>query len=105
MKALSQRTSQREFDTTNLALIDLSDLLWAANGINRPDEGKRTAPSAQNAQDIDVYVFLNSGIYLYNAKEHALDFVLDGDNRNCLAKYFNLLCIDGFGNKTKSWNE
>jgi hypothetical protein len=41
-----------------LNLKDISDLLWAANGINRPESGKRTAPSARNAQDIDVYAVM-----------------------------------------------
>ena len=51
MKALSDRHSDREYATKELSLQDLSDLLWAANGINRPD-GKRTAPSALNKQDM-----------------------------------------------------
>ncbi|MDP4188349.1 MAG: SagB/ThcOx family dehydrogenase [Bacteroidota bacterium] len=85
MKALSLRASDSQFDTAPLKLQDLSDLLWAANGINRPAIGKRTAPSAMNAQDIDIYVFLESGAYLYNAKEHALDLIAEGDNRNLFA--------------------
>jgi len=67
---MSLMASVREFDPTALKLQDLSELLWAANGINRPDEGKRTAPSAMNAQDIDIYVLMESGIYLYDPKEH-----------------------------------
>ena len=58
MKALSERHSTREFASKALNLSDLSDLLWAANGINRSDSGKRTAPSALNKQDVDVYVVL-----------------------------------------------
>ena len=85
MKALSLRASEREFDTTSLKLQDLSDLLWAANGINRPESGKRTAPSAQNAQDIDVYVFMKSGVYLYNPRKQLLESVIDGDYRNIVA--------------------
>jgi hypothetical protein len=54
MKALSERHSTREFASKALSLADLSDLLWAANGINRKDSGKRTAPSAMNKQDVDV---------------------------------------------------
>jgi nitroreductase len=81
MKSLSLRASATKFDTTNLNLQDLSDLLWAADGINRHEIGKRTAPSAMNAQDIDVYLFNNSGIYLYNASKQVLDLVVDGDNR------------------------
>ena len=57
MKALSDRHSDREYDSTDLSKQDLSDLLWAANGINRTD-GKRTAPSALNKQDVDIYVIM-----------------------------------------------
>jgi len=82
MKALSLRASAREFDTTELKLRDLSNLLWAANGVNRPEIGKRTAPSAQNAQDVDIYVFMKSGVYLYNANKHTSELVSEGDHRN-----------------------
>ena len=70
MKALSERQSTREYASKALTLADLSDLLWAANGINRSDAGKRTAPSAMNKQDVDVYVILSEGSYLYDAKNH-----------------------------------
>lgn len=82
MEAMALRASASKFDTSSLKLQDLSNLLWAANGVNRPEEGKRTAPSAMNAQDIDIYVFLESGVYLYNAKRHVLELVLDGDRRD-----------------------
>lgn len=85
MTALSLRASATGFDTTGLNLQDMSDLLWAANGINRPESGKRTAPSARNSQDIDVYVVMKSGAYLYNAKNHSLDFVAGGDHRALVA--------------------
>jgi SagB-type dehydrogenase family enzyme len=85
MKALSLRASAKEFDTTRITLQDLSDLLWASNGMNRPDLGKRTAPSAMNAQDIDVYVCIESGLYLYDAKKHILDLMIDGDYRKLIA--------------------
>jgi SagB-type dehydrogenase family enzyme len=85
MKALSIRASVKEFDTTKINLQDLSDLLWASNGVNRPETGKRTAPSAINAQDIDVYVFMKSGIYLYDAKKHLLELIVGSDYRNLIA--------------------
>ena len=85
MKALSLRASERDFDTSSLRLRDLSDLLWAANGVNRPESGKRTAPSAINAQDIDVYVCMKSGMYLYNANNHLLNLVVSGDYRKLVA--------------------
>lgn len=81
MKALAQRSSQMKFDTLDLKLQDMSDLLWAANGVNRADLGKRTAPSAMNSQDIDVYVVMKKGAYLYDAKKHQLDLVASGDFR------------------------
>jgi len=57
MEALAVRASASQWSTQDLSAQDLSDLLWAANGINRPDNGKKTAPSAMNAQDVDIYVF------------------------------------------------
>jgi SagB-type dehydrogenase family enzyme len=85
MRALSVRASASDFDTTNIGLPDLSDLLWAANGINRPESGKRTAPSAVNAQDIDVYVCMEHGVYLYDAKKHLLNLIINGDYRKLAA--------------------
>ncbi len=84
MKAFSDRQSEREFAPENLKPQDLSDLLWAANGINRAD-GKRTAPSCRNFQDVEVYVVLPDGAYLYDAKAHALNPVAAGDYRNAVA--------------------
>lgn len=85
MKALSERHSTREFAQKALSLADLSDLLWAANGINRKDSGKRTAPSALNKQEVDVYVVLPEGSYLYDAKSHVLNLVAEGDYRDAVA--------------------
>lgn len=85
MKALSERQSTREYASKALSLADLSDLLWAANGINRSDSGKRTASSAMNKQDVDVYVVLPEGTYLYDAKNHELNLVAEGDHRGAVA--------------------
>lgn len=85
MKALSLRMSNKSFNPRPLELQDLSDLIWAANGINRPDESKRTAPTAQNAQDIDLYVFMGQGVYFHNVKDHALELVVKGDHRSIVA--------------------
>lgn len=85
MKALSDRHSTREYAAKSLSLSDLSDLLWAANGVNRKDSGKRTAPSALNKQDVDVYVVLPDGSYLYDAKNHQLNLVSEGDHRAAVA--------------------
>ena len=70
MEAFANRASVREFSSEELSLQDISDLLWAANGINRPTEGKRTAPTAMNSQDVDIYVVMKQGSYLYDAKNH-----------------------------------
>jgi len=72
MEALRQRQSQREFRSDPLEPELLSNLLWAACGVNRPELGGRTAPSAMNAQEVDVYVALPQGLYLYDPKAHAL---------------------------------
>lgn len=84
MKALADRHSSRECDGRELSQSDLADLLWAANGISRAD-GKRTAPSAMNRQDIDVYVVTKDGAYLYDAKEGKLVLVAEGDHRSVVA--------------------
>jgi SagB-type dehydrogenase family enzyme len=81
MQALNERSSHREFSAKELAMDHLSGLLWAACGINRAESGKRTAPSAHNWQDVQVYVFLNSGIYLYKEMNHELELVLDGNHQ------------------------
>jgi len=81
MEALSLRASVREWSDKDLTFQELSDLLWAANGINRPDSKKRTAASAMNAQDVDVYVLMKDGAYLYDAAQHSLILVAAGDHR------------------------
>lgn len=80
MEALSKRQSTDNFKETNLTDQQLSDLLWAANGINR-ENGKRTAPSALNSQDVDIYVALASGVYKYDATNLKLIFVSSADCR------------------------
>ena len=84
MQALSDRHSDREYADKPLSLQDLSDLLWAANGINRPD-GKRTAPSALNRQDIDIYVINAEGAYLYVPQSNSLRPIAKGDYRKAVA--------------------
>ena len=81
MQCLKDRKTDRSFSTKKLPVEVLSNLLWAAAGISRPDSGKRTAPSAQNWQEVDVYVAMAEGLYLYNAKTHSLDPVLKADLR------------------------
>ena len=80
MDALAMRQSVRSFSDRALTDDQLSLLLWAANGINRED-GRRTAPTAMNRQDIQVYVCRADGAFLYNAKEYALQRVSTEDLR------------------------
>jgi nitroreductase len=81
MKALKNRQTSREFEDRKLSDQQLSDLLWAACGINRPESKKRTAPSAMNYQEIDVYVSTAQGLYLYNAEKNILTGILKEDIR------------------------
>jgi hypothetical protein len=81
MQALKDRRTTRAYRTDPLPPQVMSDLLWAAFGINRPESGMRTAPSAWNAQEIDIYVFTTAGVFLYDAKQHSLLPVVAGDWR------------------------
>ncbi len=80
MQVLKARQSGREFSPERLPPQVLSNLLWAAWGINRPD-GRRTAPSASNRQEIEIYAATADGLYLYDAKAHRLQPVLAKDVR------------------------
>ncbi len=79
--ALRLRQSQREFSTEALAPQTLSDLLWSALGVNRPESQGRTTPSALNSQEIDLYVALSEGVYLYNPTNHSLKLLVERDIR------------------------
>ena len=81
MEALKARSTSREFDTRPLEPQVLSDLLWAAFGVNRPESGKRTAPSARNWQETDIYVAMESGLYVYDALKNVLEPVMAEDLR------------------------
>lgn len=72
MEALSNRHSSTKFSKKEIPLQKLSELFWAANGQNRPD-GKRTTPSALNAQIITLYAALPDGIFKYNPASHTLE--------------------------------
>ena len=80
MEALANRKTNRDFTQQELTAQQLSNLLWAANGVNRED-GRRTAPTARNAQQIEIYVLNKEGVYLYMPKEHALQMIVKGDQR------------------------
>jgi SagB-type dehydrogenase family enzyme len=85
MKALRGRCSTKEFSQNPVSMEMLSDLLWAADGVNRPDSGNLTAPSATNSQNIHIYVLLTQGVYLYDVKVHHLVPVLAEDLRSLSA--------------------
>ena len=80
MEALAKRSTSRAFATNELSSRQISSLLWAAFGINRPD-GKRTAPSANDRQETDIYILLKSGAYVYSAVSNKLDLAVAEDIR------------------------
>jgi len=80
-----QRATSRAFDTRELSSRQLSTLLWAAFGVNRPD-GKRTAPSSMNRLETDIYVLLKQGVYRYDARQHRLEPMLGDDLRELSGK-------------------
>jgi hypothetical protein len=85
MQSLAQRHTTRVFADRDLSLQTLSNLLWAAFGVNRPREVMRgmgrTAPSAMNSQDIELDVILPTGVYVYDAEQNLLHPILAGDLR------------------------
>jgi SagB-type dehydrogenase family enzyme len=81
MQALKARHSTREFSSKPLPPQVLANLLWAASGVNRPDTGQRTAPSAHDWREIDVVVTTADGAYRYDPPTHTLKRVVAGDLR------------------------
>lgn len=86
MEAFQNRRSASGFAVQALPAPALLELLWAAWGINRPESGKRTAPSAMNSQEIDIYVLLADGVYVYDAQANQLTRVLEQDLRSKAAR-------------------
>lgn len=82
MQALSERQTIRTFTKDNLTYQQISDLLWAGWGINRMDAKKRTAPSSRNVQEIDIYVALPEGLFIYDALSNTLKQVHNRDIRS-----------------------
>jgi nitroreductase len=80
MEALSKRRTDRNLSDKKLTLQQLSEVLWAADGVNRPD-GKRTAPAAMAKYAVDIYAVLPEGVYLYDVAKHELTLVVKGDYR------------------------
>jgi hypothetical protein len=81
MAALNDRQTNRNIGPEKLSPQMLSNLLWAAWGVNRPASRGRTAPSAVNVQEINLYVFLAEGVYLFDGPSHSLKPVVAGDHR------------------------
>ena len=81
MQTLARRQSARAFDPAPLEPQTLSNLLWAAGGINREKLGGRTTPSAMNSQEVMVYLALPEGLYCYDAPTHALHLISATDVR------------------------
>jgi SagB-type dehydrogenase family enzyme len=86
LQLLLKRESSRAFGSEPLPNTVLSNLLWAAAGVSRPESGKRTAPTANNRQEIDVYAATAKGLYLYDAKANSLKLILAKDIREMTGK-------------------
>jgi SagB-type dehydrogenase family enzyme len=86
MQALKDRRTSREFGTEKLPLQVLSNLLWAAGGVNREDAGKRTAPSAHDWREIDIFVAMSDGLFLYDPSANLLKPILSEDIREMTGK-------------------
>jgi len=111
MQALKERKTGREFSPEKLSPQVLSNLLWAAFGVNRPD-GHRTAPTASNRQEIDIYVTTADGAFLYDAKNNSLQPVTQEDVRAATGKQpfvatapLNLVYVADFARMGKATDE
>ncbi|MCL1888102.1 MAG: nitroreductase family protein [Kiritimatiellaeota bacterium] len=83
MQALNERKSSRAFSEKDISMETLSSLLWAGFGVNRPD-GKRTAPTARNSQDITIYLLTPKGAFMYDAKANTLVTRSETDHRDAV---------------------
>jgi len=86
MQVLKKRKTSREFSNKSLSFQIIADLLWAAFGVNRPESKGRTAPSAMNCQEIDIYIALETGLYLYNPFKNILELIVPQDIRAVTGK-------------------
>jgi SagB-type dehydrogenase family enzyme len=82
-QALKRRRSTRSFISDSLSLATLSMVVWAAFGVNREQQGGRTAPSARDWKAVDVYAVLAEGAYRYDARMHRLLLISTEDLRRC----------------------
>jgi len=81
MQVLKERKSTRNYREEDIPLQEMANLLWAANGINRKETGMRTAPTAMNRQEINIYLSTKEGLFLYDAGQHALVTIHNRDIR------------------------
>lgn len=81
MDVIHERHSSGNFDTKPLNKGQLSNLLWAVFGVNRPESGKRTAPSACNIREMKLYVIMADGAFVYDPLHSCLDPIISGDLR------------------------
>lgn len=84
-QALWLRASSRDYSAEPLTLEELSGVMWAAAGINRPENNHLTAPSAMALYPIRVYAFTPEGVYRYDEQNHSLLRVVEGDHRELSA--------------------
>jgi SagB-type dehydrogenase family enzyme len=112
MQVLKDRKSSREFSPEKLSLQVLSNLLWAASGVNRPESGRRTAPTAANWQEIDIYLAMAEGLYVFDAKSHLLKPALAEDIRALAGRQpfvkdapLNLIYVADFSRIGRGTNE
>ncbi len=85
-EALNIRHTVRRYQDKALTLQELANILWSANGVNRPD-GKRTAPSARNRQEISLCVTMKEGSFYYDPAAHMLKKISDEDLRHCAGRF------------------
>jgi SagB-type dehydrogenase family enzyme len=112
MQAFHSRRSTKAFTTTAIEREQMSNLLWAAFGINRPESGKRTVATAVNCQDMEIYVVLENAAYIYQAKEHRLFPVANRDLRSLAATQeyaqmapINLVYVSDYGKMADRFGE
>jgi SagB-type dehydrogenase family enzyme len=112
MQALKNRMSTKEFTTQAIPREQVSNLLWAAFGINRPESGKRTAATAVDCQDIQIYVVFEEAVYVYQAREHRLIPVANRDVRSLAATQgyakvapINLVYVSDHGKMADSFKD
>jgi SagB-type dehydrogenase family enzyme len=84
MEAAAERRSERTYVKKQMPTQQLSNLLWIANGFNRED--KRTVPTGQNRQEMELYVMFDDGVYFYDAKQHLLKQVAKGNFKEALGQ-------------------